>query len=95
MIAGGARYRAESSSRTAGTAKCLAHCRSSLCGTPTPHSRGATILQVRHEIERFERIFSLYRPDSEISRLNEAGKTDASRRPSCANWSRKANASVS
>ena len=32
-----------------------------------------TILRVRHEIERFERIFSLYRPDSEISRLNEAG----------------------
>ena len=33
-----------------------------------------TILRVRHEIERFERIFSLYRSDSEISRLNEAGK---------------------
>lgn len=33
-----------------------------------------TILRVRHEIERFERIFSLYRPDSEISRLNDAGK---------------------
>src|SRR6266571_6324458 len=33
-----------------------------------------TILRVRHEIDRFERIFSLYRPDSEISRLNEAGK---------------------
>src|SRR5205814_8309637 len=33
-----------------------------------------TIRRVRHEIERFERIFSLYRPDSEISRLNEAGK---------------------
>ena len=33
-----------------------------------------TILQVRREIERFERIFSLYRRDSEISRLNEAGK---------------------
>jgi thiamine biosynthesis lipoprotein len=32
-----------------------------------------TILQVRHEIERLERIFSLYRPDSEISRLNDAG----------------------
>jgi thiamine biosynthesis lipoprotein len=32
-----------------------------------------TILRVRHEIERFERIFSLYRPDSEISRLNDAG----------------------
>jgi thiamine biosynthesis lipoprotein len=34
----------------------------------------ATILKVRREIERFERIFSLYRPDSEISRLNEAGR---------------------
>ena len=34
----------------------------------------ATILKVRGEIERFERIFSLYRSDSEISRLNEAGK---------------------
>src|SRR5215470_159255 len=33
-----------------------------------------TILRVRHEIERFEQIFSLYRPDSEISRLNDAGK---------------------
>jgi FAD:protein FMN transferase len=33
-----------------------------------------TILQVRQEIERFERIFSLYRQDSQISRLNEAGK---------------------
>src|SRR4029453_17134975 len=33
-----------------------------------------TILRVRHEIERFERIFSLYRRDSEISRLNETGK---------------------
>src|SRR5258705_6192474 len=34
----------------------------------------ATILKVRQEIERFERIFSLYRPDSEIKRLNEAGR---------------------
>ncbi len=34
----------------------------------------ATILKVRDEIDRFERIFSLYRPDSEISRLNAAGK---------------------
>jgi thiamine biosynthesis lipoprotein len=33
-----------------------------------------TILRVRHEIERFERIFSLYRADSEISRLNAAGR---------------------
>src|SRR6267378_6174102 len=33
-----------------------------------------TILRVRHEIERFDRIFSLYRRDSEISRLNEAGR---------------------
>lgn len=32
-----------------------------------------TLLRVRHEIARFERIFSLYRRDSEISRLNEAG----------------------
>jgi FAD:protein FMN transferase len=32
-----------------------------------------TILRVRREIDRFERIFSLYRRDSEISRLNEAG----------------------
>src|SRR5258705_3607932 len=34
----------------------------------------ATILKVRGEIERFENIFSLYRPDSEISRLNSDGK---------------------
>jgi thiamine biosynthesis lipoprotein len=34
----------------------------------------ATILKVRGEIEHFERIFSLYRSDSEISRLNEAGR---------------------
>src|SRR5438874_909589 len=33
-----------------------------------------TILKVRGEIERFERIFSLYRPNSEISRLNQAGR---------------------
>src|SRR2546423_6723911 len=33
-----------------------------------------TILRVRQEIDRFERIFSLYRPDSEISRLNGAGR---------------------
>ena len=33
-----------------------------------------TILRVRQEIDRLERIFSLYRPDSEISRLNAAGK---------------------
>jgi thiamine biosynthesis lipoprotein len=33
-----------------------------------------TILRVRNEIERFERIFSLYRPYSEISRLNEDSK---------------------
>jgi FAD:protein FMN transferase len=33
-----------------------------------------TIQRVRHEIVRFERIFSLYRPDSEISRLNETGR---------------------
>src|SRR5678815_4911723 len=32
-----------------------------------------SILRVRREIERFERIFSLYRRDSEISRLNKAG----------------------
>jgi thiamine biosynthesis lipoprotein len=32
-----------------------------------------TILRVRQELARFERIFSLYRPDSEISRLNHAG----------------------
>jgi thiamine biosynthesis lipoprotein len=32
-----------------------------------------TILRVRLEIERLERIFSLYRQDSEISRLNAAG----------------------
>ncbi len=29
---------------------------------------------MRDEIERLERIFSLYRPDSEIARLNEAGR---------------------
>ncbi|MGE3155546.1 MAG: FAD:protein FMN transferase [Xanthobacteraceae bacterium] len=33
-----------------------------------------TILRVRREIDRLERIFSLYRRDSEISRLNETGK---------------------
>ena len=34
----------------------------------------ATIVKVRGEIERFERIFSLYRADSEISHLNKTGK---------------------
>jgi len=33
-----------------------------------------TIHRVRQETARLERIFSLYRPDSEISRLNEAGR---------------------
>jgi FAD:protein FMN transferase len=33
-----------------------------------------TIRKVRQEIERYERIFSLYRPDSEIVRLNAAGR---------------------
>ena len=33
-----------------------------------------TIHRVRHEIDRFDRIFSLYRPDSEISRLNTDGR---------------------
>ena len=32
-----------------------------------------TILRVRAEIARYERIFSLYQPESEISRLNPAG----------------------
>jgi thiamine biosynthesis lipoprotein len=32
-----------------------------------------TLLRVRHEIARLERVFSLYQRDSEISRLNEAG----------------------
>jgi FAD:protein FMN transferase len=35
-----------------------------------------TILRVREEIARYERIFSLYRQDSEISRLNAAGRLD-------------------
>src|SRR5215470_8365170 len=35
-----------------------------------------TILRVRGEIARYERIFSLYREDSEISRLNAAGTLD-------------------
>jgi thiamine biosynthesis lipoprotein len=33
-----------------------------------------TIRKVRQEIERYERIFSLYREDSEIARLNAAGR---------------------
>ncbi len=33
-----------------------------------------SILRVREEIARYERIFSLYRPDSEISQLNAAGR---------------------
>src|SRR5258708_39904378 len=32
-----------------------------------------TFLRVRGEIARYERIFSLYQPESEISRLNAAG----------------------
>jgi thiamine biosynthesis lipoprotein len=36
-----------------------------------------TIRKVRQEIERYERIFSLYRPDSEIARLNAAGRLTA------------------
>jgi thiamine biosynthesis lipoprotein len=33
-----------------------------------------TIRKVRQEIERYERILSLYRPDSEIARLNAGGR---------------------
>src|SRR5207249_2719917 len=33
-----------------------------------------TILKIRGEIARYERIFSLYQMDSEISRLNAAGE---------------------
>jgi thiamine biosynthesis lipoprotein len=33
-----------------------------------------TMLKIEAEIARYERIFSLYRPDSEISRLNMAGE---------------------
>jgi thiamine biosynthesis lipoprotein len=33
-----------------------------------------SILRVREEIARYERIFSLYQPDSEISHLNAAGR---------------------
>jgi thiamine biosynthesis lipoprotein len=40
--------------------------------TDTALARRA-ILKVRAEVERYERIFSLYRPDSEISRLNASG----------------------
>jgi thiamine biosynthesis lipoprotein len=43
-------------------------------GHPDAAFAQRTILRVRQEIERFERIFSLYRRDSEISRLNGAGK---------------------
>jgi thiamine biosynthesis lipoprotein len=39
-----------------------------------PQFAQRTLIKVRHEIERFERIFSLYRADSEISRLNRAGR---------------------
>jgi thiamine biosynthesis lipoprotein len=45
----------------------------SLWHTDTAFAR-ATLLKVRQEIERFERIFSLYRAGSEISRLNAAGR---------------------
>ena len=41
---------------------------------PDPAVAQQAILRVRLEIERFERIFSLYRPDSEISRLNGTGR---------------------
>src|SRR5262245_9374839 len=35
-----------------------------------------TIRKVRLEIERYERIFSLYRADSEIARLNDSGRLE-------------------
>jgi FAD:protein FMN transferase len=44
----------------------------SLWHTDAAFARRA-ILKVEAEIARYERIFSLYRPDSEISRLNAAG----------------------
>jgi FAD:protein FMN transferase len=43
---------------------------------PTGAARAALAL-VREEFERLERIFSRFRPDSELSRLNEAGSIEA------------------
>lgn len=37
---------------------------------------GRLVTQALDEIERLERIFSLYRPDSALSRLNEEGRLD-------------------
>ncbi|HSM39640.1 MAG TPA: FAD:protein FMN transferase [Afifellaceae bacterium] len=41
-----------------------------------PHLAGRLVGLALGEIERLERIFSLYRPDSEVSRLNISGRLD-------------------
>lgn len=44
---------------------------------PDPAVSRRAIARVRTEVERLERIFSLYRPDSEIARLNRDGRLGA------------------
>ncbi|MFQ5348257.1 MAG: FAD:protein FMN transferase, partial [Rhodothalassiaceae bacterium] len=48
-----------------------------LLGTPTPGEAEQLAVRCRAEITRLERIFSLYRPDSALVRLNAAGRLAA------------------
>ena len=59
-----------------GSSKSWARCRNWRSGTTDPVVAGRTIDQVRTEVARLDGIFSLYRGDSEISRLNRDGFLD-------------------
>jgi FAD:protein FMN transferase len=48
-----------------------------LLDTPPSAAVRAALARMRAEFERLERIFSRFRPDSELSRLNEAGSIEA------------------
>jgi thiamine biosynthesis lipoprotein len=48
-----------------------------LLEAPPSQAARAALVRVREEFERLERIFSRFRRDSELSRLNEAGSIDA------------------
>jgi FAD:protein FMN transferase len=49
-----------------------------LLEAPPSHAVHAALARVRDEFERLEQVFSRFRSDSELSRLNEAGSLEAS-----------------
>ena len=59
-----------------GSSKSWARCRNWRSGTMTLPSPAARSVEVRAEVDRLNGIFSLFRDDSEISRLNRDGYLD-------------------